>query len=145
MKITNELIQYSNQWVNPIYERQLDLKGNKFSTIENLGATLDFFNCIDLSDNEISRLSNFSLLKKLTSLLICNNRIQKIADLSHSLPNLQNLMLTNNKIQDLSELDNLSNCSRLLRLCLINNQVTQHKDYRLYVISRIPSLKVLDF
>lgn len=75
MKITNELIQYSNQWVNPIYERQLDLKGNKFSSIENLGATLDFFNCIDLSDNEISKLSNFSLLKKLKSLLICNNRI----------------------------------------------------------------------
>lgn len=30
MKITSELIQQSNQFINPLKERQLDLRGNFF-------------------------------------------------------------------------------------------------------------------
>jgi U2 small nuclear ribonucleoprotein A' len=33
----------------------------------------------------------------------------------------------------------------MIRLSLLNNPITQAKNYRVYVISRIPSLKVLDF
>lgn len=51
MKITAELIQQSPQFTNPLNERQLDLRGYKLKLIENLGATLDFYECIDLSDN----------------------------------------------------------------------------------------------
>lgn len=42
IKITAELIQQSNQFINPLKERQLDLKGSKIAVIENLGATLVF-------------------------------------------------------------------------------------------------------
>jgi len=40
MKITAELIQQSPQFTNPLNERQLDLRGYKITTIENMGATL---------------------------------------------------------------------------------------------------------
>lgn len=64
MKITAELIQQSPQFTNPLNERQLDLRGYKLKLIENLGATLDFYECIDLSDNELRRLNNFTYLEK---------------------------------------------------------------------------------
>ena len=78
-----------------------------------MGATLNFFECIDLSDNEIRKLDNFSFLDKLTTLILTNNRIKQLSDLSDSLPNLVNLFLMNNKISELSELDKLANCKKL--------------------------------
>lgn len=82
MKITAELIQQSPQFTNPLNERQLDLRGYKISGIENMGATLNFFECIDLSDNELRKLGNFSYLDRLTSLILTNNRIKQLSDLS---------------------------------------------------------------
>jgi len=83
------------------------------SLIENMGATLNFFECIDLSDNEIRKLDNFSFLDKLNTLILTNNRIKQICDISESVPNIQNLFLMNNKITELSEIDKLSNCKKL--------------------------------
>ncbi|KAL4442832.1 hypothetical protein ABPG74_010721 [Tetrahymena malaccensis] len=144
-KITAELIQNSSQTINPLNERQLDLKGLKIYIIENLGATLDFFDCIDLSDNEIKKLGNFSILQRLKTLILNNNKISKISNIGDSLPSLENLCMMNNRIVDLKEIDHLYNCKNLKRLVLYNNVVTQAPDYRLYVISRIPTLRFLDF
>lgn len=49
--------------------------GYKIPVLENLGATLDQFDTIDLSDNEVRKLDGFPLLKRLKTLLINNNRI----------------------------------------------------------------------
>lgn len=38
----------------------------------------DFFDSIDISNNDIIKLENFSILKKLKTLIITNNRISKI-------------------------------------------------------------------
>jgi len=145
MKISSELIQGANQYLNPIKERELDLRGYKLSIIENMGATLDQFDAIDFSDNEITKLVRFSTLKRLKTLILNNNKVSKIQNISESAPNLENLMLMNNQIKELVEIDHLSGCKNLRRLSLANNVVAQTPDYRLYVISRIPSLKVLDF
>lgn len=51
----------------------------------------------------------------------------------------------NNKISQLSEIDKLTNCKKLERLVLTNNIVTEMPNYRLYVINKIPSLRILDF
>lgn len=48
----------------------------------------NFFECIDLSDNEIRKLGNFSYLDRLTTLILTNNRIRTISELDESLPNL---------------------------------------------------------
>jgi hypothetical protein len=39
MRLTPELINISPQFVNPLQERELDLRGNKIALIENLGVT----------------------------------------------------------------------------------------------------------
>jgi U2 small nuclear ribonucleoprotein A' len=41
-----------------------------------------------MSDNEIRKLGNFSLLDRLATIILTNNRIKTITDLSESLPNV---------------------------------------------------------
>jgi U2 small nuclear ribonucleoprotein A' len=106
----------------------------------------NFFECIDLSDNELRRLGNFTNLDRLTSVVATNNRIKAISpDLADSLPNLENLFLMNNKIADLQELAKLTACKRLQRLVLVNNLLTELPNYRLFAIAKIPTLRILDF
>ena len=40
VKLTTDLIEQSPQYTNPLKDREIDLRGNKISVIENLGATL---------------------------------------------------------------------------------------------------------
>lgn len=51
----------------------------------------------------------------------------------------------NNKIADIQEVLKLSTCKKLQRLVLVNNLVTETPNYRLQVIARIPTLRILDF
>ncbi len=100
VKITPDLISRSAQYLNPVKEFQLDLRGYKIAAIENLSATNDQFGCIDLSDNSISRLEDLPKLNRLRSLLLINNRIMKIdRDFALNCPNLENLILSNNRVK----------------------------------------------
>lgn len=54
--------------------------GYKIPSIENLGATQDQFDHFDFSDNELMKIENFPLLKRLASLTLNNNKISVIAD-----------------------------------------------------------------
>jgi U2 small nuclear ribonucleoprotein A' len=51
----------------------------------------------------------------------------------------------NNKLSDLQEVAKLGACKKLQRLILVNNLVTELPSYRSFVISKIPSLRILDF
>lgn len=93
VKLTAELIQNSMQYINPVKDRELDLRGKinpnsrvpiwhitsflgyKIPEIENLGATGDQFDTIDFSENDIRKLDGFPYLKRLKCLLMNNNRI----------------------------------------------------------------------
>jgi U2 small nuclear ribonucleoprotein A' len=85
------------------------------------------------------------MVNSLFSLIVNDNRISKIENLSDIFPNLQNLVLMNNRISDLNEFSKLASNPKLERLYLLNNPVCSKPDYRLFVISRLPQLKVLDF
>lgn len=146
VKLTAELIEQSAQYTNPVRDREIDLRGYKIPVIENLGATLDQFDTIDLTDNDIRKLDGFPLLKRLKSLLVNNNRVVRISDgLEECLPNLESLILTNNNMQELGDLDALSTVKSLRYLSLLRNPVTSKKNYRLYVIHKVPQIRVLDF
>lgn len=147
MRITPELIEKCYQYTNKATtDRELRLRGLKINAIENLGATLNQFDCFDLSDNSIRKLENFPLLPRLKCLLLSNNRIFKIQNnLEQSIPNLERLILTNNYIQDLQDIDPLGSLNKLTNLSLINNPLTSKENYRFYVIHRLPNLKLLDF
>lgn len=146
VKLTPELIQQSPQYINPVRDRELDLRGYKIPIIENLGATLDQFDTIDFSDNDIRKLDGFPLLKRLKNLMLNNNRIVRVSEnLEEYLPNLETIVLTNNLIQDLGDLDPLATVKTLRNLSLLKNPVFNRKHYRQYLIYKLPQLRILDF
>ncbi|KAF4520099.1 hypothetical protein B566_EDAN010328 [Ephemera danica] len=146
VKLTPELIQQSMQYINPVRDRELDLRGYKIPVIENMGATLDQFDTIDFSDNDIRKLDGFPLLKRLKCLLLNNNRIVRIGDnLDQHLPNLDSLILTGNMLMELGDLDALACLKSLSTLSLLHNPVTARQHYRLYLIHKLPQLRLLDF
>ncbi|KAB0401710.1 hypothetical protein E2I00_018875 [Balaenoptera physalus] len=99
--------------------------GYKIPVIENLGATLDQFDAIDFSDNEIRKLDGEGL--------------------DQALPCLTELILTNNSLVELGDLDPLASLKSLTYLSILRNPVTNKKHYRLYVIYKVPQVRVLDF
>ncbi|XP_076686860.1 small nuclear ribonucleoprotein polypeptide A'-like U2A [Andrena cerasifolii] len=146
VKLTPDLIQQSMQYINPVKDRELDLRGYKIPTIENLGATLDQFDTIDFSDNDIRKLDGFPLLKRIKTLFFNNNRIVRIGEgLEHCIPNMETLMLTGNMIQELGDLEPLTQLKSLTNLCLLQNPVSAKPQYRQYVVYRFPQLRLLDF
>uniref|UniRef100_A0A803LXS5 Uncharacterized protein n=1 Tax=Chenopodium quinoa TaxID=63459 RepID=A0A803LXS5_CHEQI len=146
VKLNADLIWKSPHFFNAIKERELDLRGNKIAYIENLGATEDQFDTIDLSDNEIVKLENFPYLNRLGTLLLNNNRITRInPNIGEYLPKLHTLVLTNNRLVNLVEIDPLASISKLKFLSLLDNNITKKPNYRLYVIYKLKSLRVLDF
>ena len=86
VKCTPDLIECAGQYINPIRDRELDLRGYKIPVIENLGSTLDQFDTIDFSDNEIRKLDGFPFLSRVKTLLMNNNRIVRISEGKSYLP-----------------------------------------------------------
>eukprot|EP01090_Pellita_catalonica_P012951 TRINITY_DN2961_c0_g1_i1.p1 TRINITY_DN2961_c0_g1~~TRINITY_DN2961_c0_g1_i1.p1 ORF type:complete len:120 (+),score=14.26 TRINITY_DN2961_c0_g1_i1:193-552(+) len=114
MRLTADLILESPSFLNPLQERELDLRGRKIAAIENLGATRDQYDTIDFTDNEIKKLENFPELQRLKMLLLANNKITSIAlSFPENLPNLNHINLANNRIKHLAELKPLTQCKDL--------------------------------
>lgn len=146
VRLTADLIWKSPHFFNAIKERELDLRGNKIAVIENLGATEDQFDTMDLSDNEIVKLENMPHFNRLGTLIINNNRITRInPNIGEFLPKLHTLVLTNNRLVNLVEIDPLTSLPKLQFLSLLDNSITKKPNYRLYVIHKLKSLRVLDF
>ncbi|KAJ8887911.1 hypothetical protein PR048_007395 [Dryococelus australis] len=132
--------------VQPLFSCYAGAIGYKIPVIENMGATLDQFDTIDLSDNDIRKLDGFPLLKRLKCLFLNNNRIVRVAEgLEACLPSLECLVLTGNLIQELGDLDTLVPLRNLHTLSLLQNPVSIKPHYRLYVAFRLPQVCLLDF
>jgi len=145
-RLTAELVLGAPAFVNPLKQRELDLRGNKIALIENLGATEDQYDVIDFSDNDIIKFDGFPILPRLSTILISNNKLSLLSSgLGAKLPNLDTLVLTNNRIANLGDLDPLGEFKNLRALTLLKNPVVKHAQYRLYLVHKIPSLKWLDF
>eukprot|EP00938_MAST-03A_sp_MAST-3A-sp1_P002919 g2919.t1 len=142
-----DAIANSRAFYNTLKERELCLRDYKANAIENMGATQDQFDTIDMSDNEIKTLGNFPILRRLQTLLLSNNHIRLVdKKIGKQLVSLKSLIMTNNRISDLSEIDNLATLGATLEdLSLVDNPVVRRPNYRLYVIHKIPSLRLLDF
>lgn len=145
MRLTADILQRAPCSLNTLHDRELNLRGFKIDTVENLGVLQDQCDLIDFSDNELTVLENFPRMLRLKGIYVCNNYLSRITRLGESLPNLETLMLMNNRINGLQEIDNLASFSKLELLSLLENPVVHLPNYRLYVIFRIPSLKCLDF
>ncbi|KAA0176961.1 hypothetical protein FNF27_01783 [Cafeteria roenbergensis] len=145
MKLTAEVVNSAPVRFNPLDERELCLRGLGISVIENLSATRDQFDCLDLTENQIRRLENFPRLRRLQTLLASGNFISRISPrLGEFLPKLDTLVLAGNRISTLAEVDALASCKALTCLSLERNDVARRPNYRRYVLHRFPALRVLD-
>lgn len=145
MRLTAELIQSSLSYLNPLKERELDLRGHKIPAIENLGVAGPH-DAIDFTDNDIQLLGNFPLSPRLHTLLLARNRISSIQpSLANSIPNLTNLVLTANNFAELADLDVLGTFPILTHLVLMENPVTRKDHYRYWVLWRCPAVRFLDY
>ncbi|KAI9852319.1 MAG: U2 snRNP complex subunit [Thelocarpon superellum] len=145
MRLTADLIHSSLSYLNPLKERELDLRGHKIPAIENLGVAGDQ-DAIDLTDNDITILTNFPLSPRLHMLLLARNRVAHVApSLPTALPNLTTLVLTANHVAELGDLDPLAGFPKLTHLILLENPVTRREHYRHYLIWKCPRLRFLDY
>ncbi|KAL9616897.1 MAG: hypothetical protein Q9160_008286 [Pyrenula sp. 1 TL-2023] len=148
MRLTVDLIQSSLSYLNPLKERELDLRGHKIPLIENLASSnaVDH-DAIDFTDNDISSLANFPFAPRIKTLLLARNRINQIQrNLATQLPNLHTLVLTGNRIAELADVtEALRGCQRLRFLSLGECPVERKEHYRLFLIWRLPTLRFLDY
>ncbi|KAK0409230.1 hypothetical protein QR680_004421 [Steinernema hermaphroditum] len=146
VRLTQEVIEGAYQYINAVNMREISLRGMDIAVLENLGATRDFFDTIDLTDNFIRKLENLPVLKRLNTLIMHNNHVMFIQDdIGAQVPNLQTLVLTHNSLNQLGDIDSLATCKKLEYLTLTGNPLTHNVDYRHYVIHKIPSVRVLDY
>ncbi|KAI6184357.1 hypothetical protein M3Y97_00587500 [Aphelenchoides bicaudatus] len=146
VRLTIETITDGYQYINAVKQREISLRDLQIPAIENLGVTKDQFDVIDLTDNNIRKIDNLPLMKRLESILLHNNRIQYIQkDIGEKLPNLKTLALTNNNIAELGDILPLAKCTKLEYLSLMGNPLTHKPHYRAYIINKLPSVRVLDF
>ncbi|KAJ4164931.1 hypothetical protein LMH87_006584 [Akanthomyces muscarius] len=145
MRLTADLIRDSLSYLNPLKERELDLRGHRIPAIENLGAAGPH-DSIDFTDNDIQVLGNFPLSPRITTLLLARNRVANIQPtIAKSIPNLKNLVLASNNVAELADLDILAKMARLTHLVLVDNPVTKKENYRYWIVWRCPSVRFLDY
>ena len=127
-RLTADLISRAPQGLNACGEYELDVRGHKIGAVENLGATQNQFDAVDLSDNEIVRLEGFPALPRLHTLTLCNNRIARVAPgLEKALPALETLTLTNNRVTSFGDVDALA--ATTAALPLLGNPVAAREDH----------------
>ncbi|KAH8894115.1 L domain-like protein [Thozetella sp. PMI_491] len=145
MRLTPELLKSSLSYLNPLKEREIDLRGHRIPAIENLGVAGEH-DCFDFTDNDIQVLGNFPKSQRTRSLLLARNRISSIQpDLSLAIPCVRNAVFTSNKLTELADLDELGRFPYLTHLVLLDNPVTKKEHYRYYVVWRCQSVRFLDY
>ncbi|KAF4975394.1 hypothetical protein FZEAL_7803 [Fusarium zealandicum] len=145
MRLTADLIRDSLSYLNPLKERELDLRGHRIPVIENLGVAGPH-DAIDFTDNDIQVLGNFPLSPRITTLLLARNRVSSIQpSVAKAIPNLTNLVLSSNNLAELADLDALESFVRLTHLVLVDNPVSKKENYRYWVLWRCPSVRFLDY
>ncbi|GAA5894940.1 U2 snRNP complex subunit LEA1 [Sporobolomyces salmoneus] len=149
VRLDADLIARTPSYLSPLHDRELDLRGHKIPAIENLGVTKDQIESLDLTDNAITSVSNFPLLRRLHQLLLANNPVRTISpSIATSLPNLSTLVLTNSAVpkDSLALLgDTLSKCRKLQHLSLKGSPVAQAEHYKEWIIFSCKKLTSLDF
>jgi len=145
-KLTADLILRSESYLNPLNDRELDLRGLQIPAIENLGVTKDQLDSIDLSDNALHSISNLPKLLRLKHMVAANNPITTITPLlATACPHLVSLVLTSSHLKELKDLDPLGACKHLEFLSLKDAPVALVQYYREWNIHRCRKLRVLDF
>lgn len=146
MRLTSQQINDAPIILNPEGKLTILLRDLELTELGNLSITNDKYQVIDLSNNELIKLSDIPPnFKKLEDLLLSNNNILYIDEDTFPLNNqIRSITLYNNNIYKFQPIfkDKFPKPETLI---LIGNPITELENYRLFILWLIPSLKVLDF
>lgn len=132
MRLSAEIISQSEQRINPLGEREIILRGLSIPLIEHLAVTQNQFDAIDLTDNLITKLTNFPKLARLSSLSLAGNAVESVDErnLKKNLSGLRHLNLAGNKVKGLHVLGCIGDgCPHLESLVLVGNPVVSEYWY----------------
>lgn len=149
MKLTPLMVADAPTFINPVGERTISLRSLTLSDLD-IGISqlldTDIFECIDLTDNDLIIVPDFPASHRLKTLLLARNRIRVLShNFASELYNLETVSLINNFIRSPKELTGITTIKNLKELYLSGNPITNLKHYRLWVIWKFPTLKILDF
>lgn len=148
MRLTPEFVAKAPSHLNPLKERELELRGLQIPVIENLASHQGSYDTLNLTDNSITVLGNIPLSHRLQAIHAAQNQITTISpSLPPNIPNLVTLVLTNNVITSLATLVPLESLTALRHLVLRGNPVTEHQHYKEFTIWKVAkgNLHTLDF
>ena len=132
MRLSAEIISQSEQRINPLGEREIILRGLSIQMIEHLSVTQNQFDSIDLTDNHITKITNFPKLNRLSSLSLSGNVVESVdgGNLKQNLSGLRHLNLSGNRIRGLHVVGSIGvGCPNLETLALVGNPVTSEFDF----------------
>ncbi|KAL2088063.1 hypothetical protein ACEWY4_016891 [Coilia grayii] len=150
LNLPNNSIGYIEGLKELVQLEWLNLAGNNLKVMDELN------NCVglqylDLSDNNISVIGDITKLSNLKVLHLHGNTITSLRSVPAYLPStLTILTLADNEIRDLNEVSYLASLRNLEHLsimgnpCVMTTSTLPGCDYRPYVVSWCPNVKVLD-
>ena len=127
MRLSANILQSAEQRTNPLGEREILLRSLAIPAIEHLAVTRDQFDVVDMSNNHLARLENFSRLERLSCLYLGGNGIDYVdgKNLRRNVPGLKTLILTGNGVRGWNVISDLgAGCPKLEFLSLVGNPVT---------------------
>lgn len=102
-------------------------------------------NVLWLNNNALKKVDNLDNQIRMFELLVFNNQITTLEGSLGNMRFLTKLMLHNNKLKDLDvQVEYLARLPFLQELTLFGNSIAEERNYRLKVICKCPSVKVLD-
>ncbi|WVW79507.1 hypothetical protein I302_101476 [Kwoniella bestiolae CBS 10118] len=148
MRLTPDYVSKAPSHLNPLKERELELRGLQIPVIENLASHQGSYDTLNLTDNSITVLGNIPHSPRLTAIHAAQNQISSISpSLTPNIPNLVTLVLSDNAISSLSTLLPLESLTFLRHLVLKGNPVTEHEHYKEFVVWKVAkgNLHTLDY
>lgn len=102
-------------------------------------------NVLWLNNNLLKRVANLDNQIRMFELMVFNNQITTLDGSLRNMRFLTKLLAHNNKLKDLDvQLQYLARLPFLEELTLFGNSIAEERNYRLKVICKCPSVKVLD-
>ncbi|KAG0140212.1 hypothetical protein CROQUDRAFT_691920 [Cronartium quercuum f. sp. fusiforme G11] len=146
-RMTPDLLLSTHPYLNPLKDRELELRGFQIPAIENLGVTKDSIDSLDLTDNAIRSLINLPKLTRLKHLYLSNNPITFISPtLFQAIPNLNSLILTGCQLSNFNQVFQILKQFRNLEfLVLIGNPISKMSFYRDWCVHSCTKLRILDY
>lgn len=147
-RLSVEILEQCPHRINPLQKKELVLRAKGIRQLEEEPLSLlhDGFDAVDVSRNALLSLDGFPQMPRLTQIIAHGNlmcRVSKSA--TRNLPNLESFVAHDNQFKSLAELENFALFPKLRRISLLGNPVTSVANYRLFLISRCPTLKLIDF